>query len=179
MTTFAELIKKRRSIRRFTEQEISKEHVEMILKAGLMSPTSKSSHSWSFLVVDDKEKLKALGMCKPHGATLIEKAPLAIVVMGDPLASQVWVEDASIAAIMMQLQAEDLGIGSCWVQVRERFAPNGITSDEYIHDLLNIPLQLQTLAVIAFGHKEGERPPHNEDELLWEKVHINSFDAER
>ena len=87
----------------------------------------------------------------------------------------VWIEDASIASIMIQLQAEDLGLGSCWVQVRERFTATGMPSDEFVHGILGIPLQLQILSVIAIGQKGMERKPFNEEHLQWEKIHINKF----
>ena len=74
------------------------------------------------------------------GASFLKDATLAIVVMADPLASDVWIEDAAIASLMIQLQAEDLGLGSCWIQVRERFTANGIPSNEFVHDVLDIPL---------------------------------------
>ena len=70
---------------------------------------------------------------------LLQMRLLAIVVMADPLASDVWIEDAAIASIMIQLQAEDLGLGSCWVQVRERFTATGMPSDEFVHGILDIP----------------------------------------
>lgn len=70
---------------------------------------------------------------------------------------------------MIQLQAEDLGLGSCWVQVRERYTATGIPSDEFVRGVLDIPLQLQVLSVIAIGHKGMERKPFNEDHLQWEK----------
>ena len=153
MENFSELIKNRRSMRKFTEEELSQEQVVTLLKAALMSPTSKRSNSWQF----------------------IADAALAIVVTADPLASDVWIEDASIASILIQLQAEDLGLGSCWVQVRERQAANGMPSDEFVREVLDIPLQLQVLSIIAIGHKGMERKPFNEDHLQWEKIHINKF----
>jgi hypothetical protein len=116
-----------------------------------------------------------LSFCKESGAAFVKDAALAIVVTADPLASDVWIEDASIASIMIQLQAEDLGLGSCWVQVRERFTANGTPANEYIHELLDFPLQLQVLSVIAIGHKGMERKPFDESHLQWEKVHINKF----
>ena len=85
------------------------------------------------------------------------------------------IQDAAIASIMIQLQAEDLGLGSCWVQVRERFTATGMPSDEFVHGILDIPLQLQILSVIAIGHKGMERKPFNEEHLQWEKIHINKF----
>lgn len=125
--------------------------------------------------MDDKEILKQLAHCKEQASSFIADAALAIVVIADPLASDVWIEDASIASILIQLQAEDLGLGSCWVQVRERQAANGMPSDEFVREVLDIPLQLQVLSIIAIGHKGMERKPFNEDHLQWEKIHINKF----
>lgn len=175
MDNFNELITNRRSMRKFTEQELTQEEVVALFKAALMSPTSKRSNSWQFIAVDDKETLEKLSRCKEHGASFLAGAALAIVVTGDPLASDVWIEDASVASIMIQLQAEDLGLGSCWVQVRERLAPSGVTAGEYVHEVLDIPLQLQVLSIIAIGHKGMERKPFNEENLQWEKIHINKY----
>ncbi|MGL5980104.1 MAG: nitroreductase family protein [Phocaeicola sp.] len=175
MSNFSELIKRRRSARKFTEQELTQEEVVTLLKAGLMSPSSKRTNCWQFIAVDDKETLVALAKCKEKSAEFIKDAALAIVVLGNPLASDVWIEDTSIASLMIQLQAEDLGLGSCWVQVRERFTATGMPSDEYVHGLLEVPLQLQVLSVIAIGHKGVERKPFDEEHLQWEKIHLNKY----
>ncbi len=175
MESFNDLIKKRRSMRKFTEEELTQEQVVALLKSALMAPTSKRSNSWQFIVVDDKETLKKLACCKDQSSQFIADAALAVVVVADPMASDVWIEDASIASIYLQLQAEDLGLGSCWVQVRERVTATGEPSGDYVHSLLDIPLQLQVLSVIAIGHKGMERKPFNEEHLQWEKVHINKY----
>ena len=140
-----------------------------------MSPTSKRSNAWQFIVVDDKELLKKLSLCKEQSAQFIADAALAVVVVADPLASDVWIEDAAIASIYIQLQAEDLGLGSCWVQVRERFTATGIPSNDYVHEVLGIPLQLQVVSIIAVGHKGMERKPFDENHLQWEKIHLNKY----
>ena len=127
------------------------------------------------MVVDDKDLLKQLSLCKEQAAQFIADAALAVVVMADPLASDVWIEDAAIASIYVQLQAEDLGLGSCWVQVRERFTASGIPANDYVHDVLDIPLQLQVLSIIAIGHKGMERKPFDEARLQWEKIHLNKY----
>ena len=118
MESFSELIKARRSMRKFTEEELTQEQVVTLMKAALMAPTSKRSNAWQFIVVDEKDKLKELSYCKEQASQFIADAALAVVVVADPLASDVWIEDASIASIYLQLQAEDMGLGSCWVQVR-------------------------------------------------------------
>lgn len=175
MENFSDLIRLRRSMRKFTSEELAPEEVVTLLKAALMSPTSKRSNSWQFIAVDDKETLDKLSRCKEHGAAFLADAALAIVVMADPLASDVWIEDASVASILIQLQAEDMGLGSCWIQVRERFTATGMSSNEYVHGILDIPLQLQVLSIIAIGHKGMERKPFDEEHLQWEKVHINKY----
>nr|WP_320058101.1 nitroreductase family protein [uncultured Bacteroides sp.] len=175
MEDFSELIKNRRSMRKFTDEELTQEQVVALFKAALMSPTSKRSNSWQFIAVDEKEQLQQLAHCKEHGASFLGDAALAIVVTADPLASDVWIEDASIASIMIQFQAEDLGLGSCWIQVRERHTAAGMPSDEFVRGVLDIPLQLQVLSIIAIGHKGMERKPFDEEHLQWEKIHINKF----
>ncbi|WP_071146009.1 nitroreductase family protein [Bacteroides ihuae] len=178
MEDFSELIKNRRSMRKFTDEELTQEQVVTLLKAALMSPTSKRSNSWQFIAVDNKEQLQQLAHCKEHAASFLGDVALAIVVTADPLASDVWIEDASIASIMIQLQAEDLGLGSCWIQVRERHTAAGMPSDEFVRGVLDIPLQLQVLSIIAIGHKGMERKPFDEEHLQWEKIHINKFGGE-
>lgn len=162
-------------MRKFTDEELTQEQVVSLMKAALMAPTSKRSNAWQFVVVDDKELLKKLSLCKEQSAQFIADAALAIVVAADPLASDVWIEDAAIASIYIQLQAEDLGLGSCWVQVRERFTASGIPSNDYVHEVLDMPLQLQVLSIIAVGHKGMERKPFDESHLQWEKIHLNKY----
>lgn len=175
MENFMDLIKQRRSMRKFTAEELTQDEVVALMKAALMAPTSKRSNAWQFIVVDDKDTLQSLAGCKAQASQFIADAPLAIVVTADPLGSDVWIEDASIASIYIQLQAEDLGLGSCWVQVRNRVTANGTPSDEYVREVLDIPLQLQVLSIIAIGHKGMERKPFNEEHLQWEKIHLNKY----
>ncbi len=175
MENFADLIKRRRSMRKFTSDELTDEQVVTLLKAALMSPSSKRSNCWQFVVVDDKETLERLSRCKASGAEFVKDAPLAVVVLADPLQSDVWIEDASVASTMLMLQAEDMGLGACWVQVRERFLSDGVSANEVVHDILNIPLQLQVLSIIAVGHKGMERKLFDESRLQWEKIHLNKY----
>lgn len=178
MERFSDLIKNRRSMRKFSDEELTQDEVVTLLKAALMSPSSKRSNCWQFVVVDDKEMLERLSHCKEMGSAFLKDAALAVVVLADPLASDVWIEDASIASLMIQLQAEDLGLGSCWVQIRERYTAEGVPSGEFVHAALDIPLQLQVLSIIAVGHKGMERKPFNEEHLQWEKIHLHKYGAE-
>lgn len=113
MNNFQSLIVKRRSIRHFTSQAVDENDIKTIVEAGLLAPTSKSSRAWQFIIVNEPELLERLSHCKSRAAEPIGRAPLAIVVAIDPSATDPWIEDASIAASYMQLQAADLGLGSC------------------------------------------------------------------
>ena len=172
---FKDLVQQRRSHRKFTGEEVSADDVKTILRAGLMAPTSKGQRAWQFVVVDDKTDLEKLADAKDLGGQLIKDAALAIVVLGDPLQNDCWVEDGSIAAISMQYQIEDLGLGSCWVQMRGRGLSDGTSADTVIQGVLNIPENLSCLCVLAVGHKADERKPQNEDKLKWENVHLEKY----
>lgn len=172
---FKELIRLRRSCRTFTEQQLSEDQVCALMRAALMSPSSHRTNGWQFVLVDEREKLHALSVCKANGSGLIDGAPLAIVVCADSAVSDVWIEDASIATLMIQLQAEELGLGSCWVQVRRRQTIDGRNSDDVVRDILGIPATMEVLSIVAVGYKAVERKPFNEEHLQWEKVHLNQW----
>ncbi|HEX9058905.1 MAG TPA: nitroreductase family protein, partial [Clostridia bacterium] len=75
-----ELLKSRRSIRKFEDREIEKEKADFIIKSALLSPSSRGIRPWEFIVVNDKETIKKLSQCKEHGSSFLSGAPLAIVV---------------------------------------------------------------------------------------------------
>ena len=175
MKDIASLIKERRSTRKFTSQLLNPDKVAPILKAGLMAPASKRKNPWQFVVVEDKEMLKKLSACKPHGAAFLEGCALAVVVLANVMDSDVWIEDASLASIFMQLQAEDLGLGSWWCVIRNRQTEHEEDASQYIRGLLNIPYQLEVLSVIGFGYKEQPNKPFDESRLQWEKIHLGTY----
>ena len=140
-----------------------------------MSPTSKRSNTWEFVVIQDAEMLKKLANCRPNGSQLLSDSPLGIVIIADTTKSDVWIEDASIAAIIMQLQAQDLGLGSCWVQVYKREKDENTTADEYIRSLLNIPAQYAILNIVSIGYPNEERDCHDEEKLQIQKIHYGIF----
>ena len=175
MTEFKDLVQLRRSHRKFSEQEVDADDLKLILRAALMAPTSKSQRAWQFVVVEDKLDMEKLADAKNMGSQFLKGAPVAIVVLGDPMQNDCWVEDGSIAAISMQYQIEDLGLGSCWVQMRGRGLSDGTTADTVIQGVLNIPENLSCLCVLAVGHKADERKPQNEEKLKWEQVHLEKY----
>ena len=175
MENFKDLVQRRRSVRKFTDEEIKGEDLQTILRAALMSPTGKSVRGWHFIVIDDKSLLEKISLCRSMGSQFLAGAAVAIVVLGDREASDVWCEDASLAALTMQYQAADLGLGSCWCQIRNRFMANGESSDNVLRFLLRYPENLTAECVIGIGHPAVERKPQDEDNLKWENVHVNGW----
>lgn len=174
MENFESLIIARRSTRKFKEQTLSPEEVQLLLQSALLAPTSKNSKSWEFVAVDNKNLLQQLSVCKDSGCAFLEGCTLAVVVLGDQSLTDIWVEDASIAATYMQLQAEDLGIGSCWCHIRNRRLGE-TSSEQYVRTLLNIPANFGVLCIVGFGYKDQERKLNDLSKLTWEKIHLNGF----
>ena len=109
------------------------------------------------------------------GRGFLKDCALAVVVLANVMESDVWVEDASIASIYMQLQAEDLGLGSCWCQIRNRQMEDDTDAAQYVRGLLDVPYQLDVLSIIGIGYKDQERKPFDESHLQWEKIHLGTF----
>ena len=172
---FHDMLFTRHSIRKYTDEPIDGEHVKLLLEAALLAPSGKSVRPWEFVVVEDKEVLAKMSECRPFGSGPVAKCKLAIVVCGDPGKTDVWVEDCTIAATYIQLQAEVLGLGSCWIQMRGRFDKDNNDSADLIRELLDIPGEQQVECIIVLGHKDEVRRPVDPDKLLWEKVHIGKF----
>ena len=172
---FKDIVQKRRSIRKFADKELEPEQTQTILRAALMAPTSKSTRAWKFIVVDDKDLLRQIAQAKSNGAEFVQEAPLAILVLMDTDATDVWVEDASIAAVTMQYQATELGLGSCWAQLRKRGLDDGTQADDVLRDIFNYGPNFKAVCVIAFGYPAIERKMQDEEKLKWENVAVNSF----
>lgn len=175
MSEFHDLLVKRRSIRRFTSEPLSAEDVKQLLEAALLAPSSKNQRSVRLVAVDQPDTLTRLADCKPMASHAIADAAMAVVVGGDMTLSDPWIEDCSIAATLMQLQAEELGLGSVWIQVRGRQTADGIPSEDHVRSLLNIPENIGIVCILAIGHKAEERKPQNTEKLMWEHVHIERW----
>ncbi len=171
MNSFKELAQTRRSHRTYTDEPVGEEYVRTILGAALMSPNAKGLRKWRFVVTDNKEKIEELADIRPAGSQFLAGAPVVIAVLGEPKEQEMWVEDGSIAAVTMQYEAEDLGLGSCWCHVRGRDSKeSGVTAEQKVRGILNIPAKYSVLCLIAVGHPADERKQQDEDALKWDQV---------
>lgn len=170
-----ELLRQRRSIRKFTSEKIDPETAGTLIEAALRSPSSRGINPWEFIVVDDPDMLLKLSKAKQHGSEFLGKAPLGIVICADSTKSDVWIEDCSIAAVIIQLTALSMGLGSCWVQIRNRQHDSEKTSEDYVRELLGLPEQIRVVSIIAVGHPGERKSPVPESRLQYDKIRNNRW----
>ena len=165
---------KRRSIRVFKNEKPEKELIQKIIKAGLLAPSSKNKKPVEFIVIENRDTMLKLMDCKTKGSIGLDTAPYAIVVIGDSEKSDVWIEDTSIAASYMQLEAEDLGMGTVWIQIRKRFGDLD-SSETEVKNVLSIPENYGILCIIAIGYKNEIKNSYKENDIDDSKVHYGKF----
>ncbi len=162
----------RSSVRKYTTEKVSKDQIEILLKAGMAAPTAGNKQPWELLVVDDKEILSGIANLI-KGAHMADKAPLAICVLGSPdkaLLPEYWMQDCSAVTENILLAAHGMGLGAVWCGA---YPDNNTGKVEGLRKLLNIPVGTYTLSVIVIGHPEGEAVVKDK----WDpaKVHYNRY----
>ena len=172
---FIDLLRKRRSIRQFQDKAIEQEKVDLLIEAVLRSPSSRSLNPWHFIVVTNKGTIEKLSQAKAHGSKFMKNAALAVVVCADPAVSDVWIEDTSIASLILHLAACDLGLGSCWVQIRQREHDSSTSAEQFVRDLLGIGEEMVIEAVVAIGYGSEDKPGHPEESLLRERIYRERY----
>ena len=128
------------AVRKYQDKPVPPETVRRIVEAGRLTGSSMNGQPWHFIVVEDGDALRQLGGLARSGP-YITQAPLAIVVVIDP--TQYAVSDASRAIQSMVLTAWSDGVGSNWV---------GFHGLDEVKKLLDIPAQLDILAILPFGY---------------------------
>lgn len=162
--TLSEILFRRRSVRKFTDRKVDRQTIDKILEAALTAPSSKNTRSSRFMVVDDPTMLERISQMRDSGSAFVKNAPMAVIVLGDTALTDLWVDNCSISATILQLAAEEQGLGSCWVHVngrpRKKDAPDMGTAAEYLRKLLPIPASWSPLCVVALGYAADYPAPH-------------------
>ncbi len=123
------------------------------------------------MVTRDPERISGLGGIRPAGSAFISGAAAVIAVLGEPAAQEMWIEDCAIAAVTMQYMAEDIGLGSCWCQVRGREScDEGVSAEDKVKLILGIKDEYSVLCLVGLGHPTDVRKPQDESALKWDQV---------
>lgn len=147
-----ELLRQRRSIRKYKDKKVEPEKIEILKEALLRSPSSRNINPWEFIFIEDTNMLRLLSKAKRRHASFLAQAALGIVVCGNSNESDTWIEDCSIASIIVQLAVHSIGLGSCWIQIRNRNYNNETSSESYIQKQLCIPEHIRIESIIAVGY---------------------------
>ena len=97
------------------------------------------------------------------------------MICGDEARSDAWIEDCSIASIVAQLTAHSLGLGSCWIQIRNRPHSREITAEEYVREILGIPKEVRVESIISIGFPAETRKPVAREQLEYGKIRFNKY----
>ena len=167
------LLKRRRSVRKFEDRPVEEEKIRALLSAALLAPTSRSLNEVEYRAITDRSVISFLAECKEHGAGPLKTAPLALVLTADESKADTWVEDSSLAAIVIQLMAEELGLASCWIQMHMRKDAGDFDAEENVSRVLGLPKGVRCVCVLAIGYraeeKDANRVPSMRDLRIYRK----------
>lgn len=170
MSEILEHIMARRSIRKYTEEPVSREQLEMLLRAAMAAPSASNLRPWEFVVVTDPERLARLRRVSPFAAY---NAPAAIIVCGNmrrvypPPATGFWIQDCSAATQNILLAATGLGLGSVWIGIHP--VPTHVA---LVRRVINPPRHVVPLSMVYVGHPARPKAPrtqYDEARVHWEE----------
>ena len=168
-----DLIKHRKSVRDFLDKAVEREKIMMCLEAARLAPSACNSQPWKFIVVDDRELKDKLCKAAFGGVYFINSfckmAPVIVVVVSEKgkfmariggmfRGTKYYLIDIGIAIEHFVLQAEDLGLGTCWI---------GWFNERAVKSILNIPQQKKIDVLIALGYYDREKlgPEHDREPM--------------
>lgn len=169
-----ELIKSRRTVRRFKAQEVDRKELEELLMYSTMGPSNGNSHPVEFIVVDDKEKIEQLSEMESFATLYLKEAPCIVIVMANTEICKTWVEECSIAAAYLQLLAKEKGLATAWINVKEGTTAAKMEFEEYFRETFSLPQKYRALCLIPIGYPKGGTKDHETYDMA-EKVHYNEF----
>lgn len=166
-----DVIMNRKSIRKFTTQEVPDDKIRTILKAGMSGPTCVNARDWAFVVVKKPETLIRMAEANGRPADPLKQAAFGVLVCGDlerafSRAKDYWVIDGAIAAQNMILAAEAMGIGSVWLGTWPQ-----MDRVEAQRKLFSLPDTVIPHSIIAFGYPAEDPDKSAKPEWEADRVH--------
>jgi len=162
-----ELLKGRRSIRKYKSSPVESEKLEKCLEAAQWAPSASNKQPWEFLIVTDEGKRKKLAKLHPYGKFVAESPVVFIPLTNSTIHAKYHQSDTALATLQFMIQAHSLNLGTCWAGVI------GTDFEHKIKKLLKIPEHLQVLALVAVGYADETRS--SERKPLTSLVHKESY----
>jgi nitroreductase len=162
-----DLIRRRRSIRQFTNDDVSEEQIRLILEAAMSGPSGRGLDPWHFVVVRSSETRGKLAATHTF-SDMCTRSPVVIAVCGDEKMSDHWIADCAAATENMLLAATALGLGSVWVGIYPR-----VEREAHVRATLGIPPHIRILCLVPMGHPGEQKPPRTRFNAA--RVHIERF----
>lgn len=162
-------IKRRRSVREYLAEKATDEKIQEIIKAAMYAPSANAKYPWELIVVTDpimKEKLSKATPWSLHA----QGAAAVIVVIGHEQESSNWIEDCSIVAEHIWLEATEQELSSCWIQIR-----GNDTAEKDVKSMLGIPPELRVLCLMPLGSPATTIEEHNEDDIVKSRVKYERY----
>ncbi len=164
---FFDVIARRRSVRKYTEEPVGRDVLERIVAAGIEAPSGCNMQLRQYVVVDDAETMDAIREC----SSAVDDAPAAVVLLMKPEGTkfgEFWVQDASAAMENMLLAAVALGYGACWIEGALR------RCEDRLREVLGVPHELRVWALLPVGRPATtpQRPPKSDPADV---IHYNRF----
>jgi nitroreductase len=161
---FKDVMKKRRSTRRYTGQPVEKDKLMRAMELSLRAPSSKNTRSTRLMAVTDLKRLREMSKLRDYGSSLLEEAGAAIIILGDESVSPMWQTNATIMASYLQLALVNEGLASCWVHVGDyrtlQDDPESQRSEDYVKALFpEIPAEYRVWSVISIGYADYTPKP--------------------
>ena len=169
MKPIIEAIRVRRSLRSYTGESLEEWQIKNLIRVFFYAPSAMNWRPCHLIVVTDRETLLELSQATPW-AKMLYKAGAAFVIVGDEEKSPWWIEDCSIACEHLWLEAADMGLGACWIQVRG--VENG---EENVKKILGIPEKYRVLSMMSVGVPKKTKPPHDDNKIEKDRLHFERF----
>jgi len=165
-----EAIFTRRSIRKYSGEEVTRDEIQTILKAAMFAPSANNQQPWQFLIIDDKDIMDKIIQIHPY-AKMLSGASYAVLICGDEsleLSKGYWAVDCAAATQNLLLAAHGIGLGAVWLGVHPREERKS-----GIKKLFNLPDHIQPFALVSIG-KPGEEKTVPE-RFMPERIHLNGW----
>lgn len=157
-------IKKRHSVRKYLDQDISEDQLKQILTAAMYAPSANAIYPWEIVVVRRNETKELLSRTTPWSAHA-KSAAVVLAIVGNEEESPDWVEDCSIVAEHIWLEATDQGLSSCWIQIR-----GNDNAEKEVKELLNIPAKYRVLCLMPIGVPAQEPEEHSDKDFVKSRI---------